>query len=73
MPYLIDCDAALRTGDLVAIIAGSRRSRSRVILRDNGLYRTPTAPKTLMRCAEGGAVTVVRRRRSNDTIWWEQR
>jgi hypothetical protein len=58
--------------DVVAILAGTRRMRSRVVLRDNSLYRTPTKPNTLMRCADGGPVTVVRHRRSTDTIWWER-
>ena len=53
MPYIIDRQRALLTGDVVAIIRRQeRRWRSRVILVDNSLYQTLTRPATLLRYAK---------------------
>ena len=52
MAYLIDRQRALRLDDVVAVLkVRQRRSRSRVILRDNSLYHTLTRPQTLIRRA----------------------
>ncbi len=52
MAYLMDRQRALRLDDVVAVLkVRQRRSRSRVILRDNSLYHTLTRPQTLIRRA----------------------
>jgi len=56
MPYLIDRQRTLYTGDVVAVLkARQRRIRSRVIMRDNSLYQTLTRPQTLVRRAKGSS------------------
>ncbi|MBI3321033.1 MAG: hypothetical protein HYZ91_02050 [Candidatus Omnitrophica bacterium] len=61
MPYLIDRQRALFTGDVVAILAvRQRRGRSRVILKDNSLYQTLTRPKTLARRLRAGLSAIER-------------
>ena len=50
MPYLIDRKEALRLDDVVIILnVRERRVRSRVIQRDNSLYRTLSRAGTLRR------------------------
>ena len=61
MPYLVDRQRALRTTDIVAVVAGQRRRlRSCVVLRDNSLYQTLTRPQTLMRYAGAYPAAIVR-------------
>jgi hypothetical protein len=55
MPYLIDRTRALYGREIVAVLRARERGvRSRVVLRDNSLYRTATRPKTLRRTARHG-------------------
>ena len=52
MSYLIDRQRALMVQEIVAVVQGlQRRERSRVILRDNSLYRTLTRPKVFRAAA----------------------
>ena len=52
MPYIVDRQRALLTGDVVVIVRRQeRRLRSRGILADNSLYQTLTRPATLARYA----------------------
>jgi hypothetical protein len=61
MPYLIDRQRALYTGDVVAVLGvRQRRTRSRVILKDNSLYQTLTRPQTLARRARAGLAVITR-------------
>ena len=56
MPYLIDRQRALWTGDVVAIMnVRQRKVRSHVTLRDNSLYRTLTRTRTFFRRARRGS------------------
>lgn len=49
MPYLIDRQRALWTGDVVAILSvRQRKVRSHVVLSDNSLYRTLTRARTFL-------------------------
>lgn len=61
MAYVIDRQRALRAQDIVAIVRSQQpRIRSRVILKDNSLYRTLTRPKTFIRCAREQPGPIVR-------------
>ncbi|MBI2496129.1 MAG: hypothetical protein HYY59_03760 [Candidatus Omnitrophica bacterium] len=65
MPYVVDRQRALRTQEIVAIVRSQQpRIRSRVILKDNSLYRTLTRPKTFIRCAREHPGPIVRTRSS---------
>lgn len=50
MPYVIDRERAILSGEIVAVLRlHRRRTRSRVVLKDNSLYHTLTRPKTFVR------------------------
>ena len=71
MPFLVDRQRALYGNDLVAALSvHQRRIRSRVILKDNSLYRTLTRTQTLARYTNGPSAAVIRigsrRRRGAD-------
>ena len=75
MPYVVDRQRGLCVEDIVAILnVHERRMRSRVILKDNSLYRTLTRTQTLVRRASEAWVmenaqdnTV--RRRNRGALW----
>jgi hypothetical protein len=71
MAYLIDRQRALRTDDIVAIVAGARRGeRSRVTLRDNSLHRTASRSKTLIEAGRRYPEAIVRLAgRSQGATW----
>ena len=84
MAYLIDRQRALRTVDIVAIVAGTRRGeRGHVTLRDNSLHRTASRPKTLVSASQRypeavarhavrrGVSGAVERARSKGAAWWK--
>ena len=74
MAYLIDRQRALRTEEIVVILKGMRRARSRVVLSDNSLYQTLTRPQTLVRYLREAAQTFGGLGgRSKGAIWWKQR
>ena len=59
MAYLLDRQHALSADEIVAVLAvRQRRTRSRVILRDNSLYHTLTRPSTIVRCANRAAALI---------------
>ena len=85
MAYLVDRQRALRTDDIVAVVAGTRRGeRSHVTLRDNSLHRTASRPKTLVNASQrypeavarhamrrGAGSDPVERARSKGAAWWK--
>ena len=57
MGYLIDRQRALRTSELVAVLAVSRRKiRSQVLCVDGSVHETLTRPRTLHRNLEDARV-----------------
>ena len=74
MAYLIDRQRALRTEEIVVILKGMRRARSRVVLSDNSLYQTLTRPQTLVRyLREAAQAFGGLGGRSKGAIWRKQR
>ena len=78
MPYVVDRQHGLFLEDVVVILnVRERRVRSRVIMKDNGLYRTLTRTQTLVRRASEASVSGVAqggatRRRNKGAQWRKQ-
>ena len=78
MPYVVDRRRGLYVGEIVAILnVRDRRVRSRVVLKDNSLYRTLTRTQTLVRHASemftaGALQGKTRGQRSKGALWRKQ-
>ena len=70
MSYLIDRQAALWGGDVIALVTSARRGeRSRVILRDNSLHRSRSRAKTLMETSRRGSRGITEPGRGQRATW----